>query len=173
MRGKQPAELLCFYCPAIWLSDSMLCLLRPLIRYWRGRGLRAVLYLDDGIVAVKGKERATYESERVQSELSEVGLIVNNPKSQWDPTKSLVWLGFQINLQDGQLTVPDRKVGALSRLMQQARDNRSIRAMALAKITGKIISMAPSGQTNNKEFVHCVKCQKLMVSALVVNRISY
>ena len=137
--------------------------MRPLIRYWRGRGLRAVLYLDDGIVAVKGKERATYESERVQSELSEVGLIVNNP----------TWLGFQINLQDGQLTVPDRKVGALSRLMQQARDNRSIRAMALAKITGKIISMAPSGQTNDKEFVHCVKCQKLMVSALVVNRISY
>ena len=27
-------------------------LLRPLIRYWRGQGLKAILYLDDGIVAV-------------------------------------------------------------------------------------------------------------------------
>ena len=65
-------------------------------------------------------------------------LIVNNPKSQWDPTKSLIWLGFQINLQDGQLTVPDQKVGTLSRLMQQARDKRSIRPTALARITGKM-----------------------------------
>ena len=33
-------------------------LLRPLIGYWRGQGLRVVLYLDDGIVAVKGTELA-------------------------------------------------------------------------------------------------------------------
>ena len=117
-------------------------LMRPLIRYWRGRGLRVVLYLDDGIVAVKGKEKAIQESERVQSELLEAGLIVNNTKSQWVPTKSLIWLGFQINLQDGQLTIPDQKVESLTRLMQQAKDSRSIQATALARITGKIISMA-------------------------------
>ena len=28
-------------------------LLRPMIRQWRGRGLKAIIYLDDGIVAVK------------------------------------------------------------------------------------------------------------------------
>ena len=33
-------------------------LLRPLIKYWRGQGLRALLYLDDGIVAVKGEKQA-------------------------------------------------------------------------------------------------------------------
>jgi len=33
-------------------------LLRPLVRYWRGRGLKAIIYLDDGIVAVKGKDAA-------------------------------------------------------------------------------------------------------------------
>ena len=92
-------------------------LMRPLIRYWRGRGLRAVLYLDDGIVAVKGKERAIQESERVQSELLEAGLIVNNVKSHWVPTKSLIWLGFQIDLQDGRLTIPNQKVESLARLM--------------------------------------------------------
>ena len=45
-----------------------------------------VLYLDDGIVVVKSKEKAMQESERVQSELLEAGLIVNNTKSQRVPT---------------------------------------------------------------------------------------
>lgn len=124
---------------ACYAFTKLMC---PLIRHWRDRGLRVVLYLDDGIVAVKGEECAMQESERVQAELSEAGLIVNNAKSQWVPTKRLIWLGFQIDLQDGRLTVPDQKVKALSKLMQQAKGNRSVQATALARITGKNISMA-------------------------------
>ena len=89
---------------ACYIFTKLMC---PLIRYWRGRDLRVVLYLDDGIVAVKGKERAIQESERVQLELLEAGLIVNNAKSHWVSMKSLIWLGFQINLQDVQLTMPE------------------------------------------------------------------
>ena len=33
-------------------------LLRPLVKHWRGKGLRVVLYLDDGIVAADGKAAA-------------------------------------------------------------------------------------------------------------------
>ena len=40
-------------------------LTRPLIRYWRGRGLKAIIYIDDGIVAVKGKDNARRESQMV------------------------------------------------------------------------------------------------------------
>ena len=32
-------------------------IMRPLIRYWCGRSLKAIVYLDDGIVAVKGREK--------------------------------------------------------------------------------------------------------------------
>jgi len=31
-------------------------LMRPLIRHWRGRGLKAIVYLNDGIVAIKDKK---------------------------------------------------------------------------------------------------------------------
>ena len=34
-------------------------LLRPLIKHWRGQGLRAIIYLDDGIVAVNGEAAAS------------------------------------------------------------------------------------------------------------------
>ena len=44
-------------------------LLRPLVRYWRGRGLKAILYLDDGIVAVWGLKRAQHEGLLVKEDL--------------------------------------------------------------------------------------------------------
>jgi len=44
--------------PAFWVGHSLLCfhykLLRPLVKYWQSQGLRAVLYLDDGNIAVPG-----------------------------------------------------------------------------------------------------------------------
>ena len=39
-------------------------LMQPLVRYWRGRGLCTVLYLNDGIVAVSGKESAECENNK-------------------------------------------------------------------------------------------------------------
>ena len=53
-------------------------LLRPLIKHWRGRGLKAIIYLDDGIVAVKRKDRAVEESRQVKWDLESAGFILNN-----------------------------------------------------------------------------------------------
>ena len=33
-------------------------LMRPLVKVWRSKGLKAVMYLDNGICAVKGKIEA-------------------------------------------------------------------------------------------------------------------
>ena len=44
-------------------------LMRRLIRYWWGRGLKAIVYLDDGIIAVKGKEEVLVENARVKHDL--------------------------------------------------------------------------------------------------------
>ena len=49
-------------------------LLRPLIKHWRGEGLRAIIYLDDGIVAVNGEAAAISASSQVRAELANGGL---------------------------------------------------------------------------------------------------
>ena len=38
-------------------------LLRPLVRLWRGKGHKAILYLDDGICAVAGEREAGITSQ--------------------------------------------------------------------------------------------------------------
>ena len=117
-------------------------IMRSLVKYWRGRGLRTVLYLDDGIVAIKGKENAEHESRQVQLDLSKAGLIANNVKSQWVPVKKLTWLGFQIEIEEGKLSVPEQKLMKLVSQLTKAREARVIPATVLASITGKVLSMA-------------------------------
>ena len=73
-------------------------LLRPLIRYWRGQGLRALLYLDDGIVAVSDKDAAEKASCRVREDLTKAGLVEHTAKCSWVPSPGeMSWLGFHLD----------------------------------------------------------------------------
>lgn len=88
-------------------------LMEPLIRYWRGCGLKAIVYLDDGIISVKGKDNALRESAQVRQDLESAGFVVNVDKCVWEPSHSLEWLGFIIDLDKGQFSVPEGKLSAL------------------------------------------------------------
>ena len=117
-------------------------LLRPLVRFWRGQGLRVVLYLDDGVLAVNGLELAAQVSRQVQQDLAKAGLIVNESKSQWQPVRQLTWLGVEIDLELGQLTVPDSKLACLCELLQSLLGKTFVPAKVLAGVVGRIISMS-------------------------------
>ena len=75
-------------------------LVRPLVGYWRRKGLRTVVYLDDGLCAVTGEERACEASALVQSTLENSGFVANVEKSKWTPTRRLQWLGFVLDLSE-------------------------------------------------------------------------
>ena len=55
-------------------------LMRPLVKYWIQQGLRIVLYLDNGIVAVQGEQAALVASKAIQEDLDRAGLVVNVAK---------------------------------------------------------------------------------------------
>ena len=107
-------------------------LLRPLIRHWQGSGLKAILYLDDGIVAVKGRDNAVRESARVKQDLESAGLVVNIEKSVWEPTHSLEWLGLIIDLKKGEFLVPQAKLEALKVKLSETRQAKSMPAKQIA-----------------------------------------
>ena len=84
-----------------WLQSAVLCfcvlpfglatacylftkLMRPLVKHWRGQGLRAIMYLDDGIIAVAGKEAACAASKKVQDDLCQAGFITNVANCRWE-----------------------------------------------------------------------------------------
>ena len=65
-------------------------LMRPLITLGRSKGLKAVIYLDNGICAVKGKIEAKKASAWVKDALECAGLVVHEGKSVWFPSLSVV-----------------------------------------------------------------------------------
>jgi len=110
-------------------------LMRPLVRYWRGRGLKAIVYLDDGIVAVKGKDEATIESKKVRQDLELAGFIVNIEKCVWDrPSCKIEWLGFNMDLALGEFSVPDQKIATLKAKLSEAIQKRFLPAKQLASL---------------------------------------
>ena len=56
-------------------------LMRPLVRFWRGKGLKSYLYLDDGIVSMKGEEQTINTSTQIKTDLENAGFIINVEKS--------------------------------------------------------------------------------------------
>ena len=69
-----------------------------------------VLYIDDGIFAGGSLEEATRCSKFVRETLVSAALIVNEQKSLWEPVHQLQWLGFDLDLDKGILSVPESKI---------------------------------------------------------------
>ena len=117
-------------------------MMRPLIRYWRGRGLKAIVYLDDGIVAVRGRQEALVESVRVQQDIENAGFVIDVEKSTWEPSHTIEWLGFQIDLSVSEFSVPVPKIEALKSKLLKTKEAKCVPARELASLIGKIISMS-------------------------------
>jgi len=84
-------------------------ILQPLVKSWHSEGLRVLLYLDDGIVAIKDKEIAALASKRVREDLVQAGLVEHTAKCMWDPVQKAMWLGFGLDLAQGQISMPNEK----------------------------------------------------------------
>ena len=116
-------------------------LLRPLVKFWRGHGLKVVIYLDDGICSVPA-DRAEAASELIKITLEQAGFVAHPVKSQWTPSFQVLWLGFDIDLLNGAILVPKVKVEAINSLLGLALKQGVLKACFLASIVGKIIALS-------------------------------
>ena len=100
-----------------------------------------VLYLDNGIVAVDGEAAATRASANVRSDLVRTGLVEHTAKCNWPPSQQVTWLGFNLDLEAGLVSIPEEKIVALKAQSQQVCKDTSVMARTLASVIGKIMSM--------------------------------
>ena len=72
--------------------------LRDVVKFWRSKGYKIVMYLDDGIGGAKALHQATMVSEKIQSDLNSLGFLVAEDKCQWKPVQEIIWLGLVLSL---------------------------------------------------------------------------
>lgn len=116
-------------------------LLRPVVRYLRAKGIRIVVYIDDGIAVGADFEQTKAISESIEMTLSNAGFVLNQEKSKLYPSKCVRWLGFDVNLDKGHILVPPDKILKLKVILAHAMEADSLPAKVVASITGKIISL--------------------------------
>ena len=87
-------------------------LLRPLVKRWRSQGIRAIVYIDDGICASESVSQNRNHKDIVVSDLKKAGFVLNIPKSCLNPQQIGKWLGFIIDLHEVTFMCPKKKLGA-------------------------------------------------------------
>ena len=69
--------------------------LRPFTRRWRGIGIKAIIYIDDGIAASCSFELCKTAGELIKNDLVSTGFIINVEKSDFNPKIKGKWLPSQ------------------------------------------------------------------------------
>ena len=113
-------------------------LLRPLVKLWRGNGIRCVLYIDDGLVMSKGTDKSIHDSSFIRNSLDLAGFVVNSEKTHWEPKHNGKWLGFELNTAQGIVSIPTEKIAKLKQFLLHVESLNVCPAKILASITGKI-----------------------------------
>lgn len=84
-------------------------LLRPVVAYLRSQGIRLIIYLDDLLLLNRSKIKLHADLDLTVSLLQGLGFVINWEKSEIVPTRSLIYLGLQINSSLLEFCLPREK----------------------------------------------------------------
>ena len=117
-------------------------LLRPLVRYWHSKGIRAVLYIDDGIVAFSALELAAGNPvAQVREDIGKAGLTLNVQKSCFSPSQQGIWLGFVLDFEKGKIFIEEKMVALIGSIDGLLASHQMVH-VRLYSVVGQIISMS-------------------------------
>ena len=114
--------------------------MRPLVKYWRSKAIRIVVYLDDGISAATNFSNCQRNSLLVRSDLFKSGFVANKDKCQWVPLQVICWLGICWDFKNNCMFIPPDRISGILEEVVEIMSCCSISARKLARVTGRIIS---------------------------------
>ena len=114
--------------------------LRPLVALWRSKGIKIVLFLDDGCCCENNFEKTLAHSNFVKNVLKRSGFVANEDKSVWEPTKSLTWLGICVDLQRNIYFIHNDRIERILSFVEKILSSAYVSPRQLSSFTGMILS---------------------------------
>ena len=87
--------------------------MRCLVKHWRINTIRIACFLDDGLGVASSYKMTLFHSDFVKKSLQNASFIINEEKSVWKLSQTLIWLGVRINLKSGFYCIPTKKLSAI------------------------------------------------------------
>lgn len=120
--------------------------MREIVKFWRTKGYKIVLYLDDGIGGASTFQEAKVVSSEIQGDLDKLGFLIAEDKSHWDPVQELVWLGLVWNTKINKIMVTATRVNRLKICISNVFESYEAGLIwfdvrNIASVVGQIISM--------------------------------
>lgn len=107
--------VLCFCSITFWFELCWSCFhesVAPFSKALGSFGYQIIMYLDDGW-ASDDEYPCRLVSKKVQEDLKNVGFVVKDEKSIWEPTDRFEWLDFIWDLGKGSVEIHEKKFVAL------------------------------------------------------------
>ena len=107
-----------FHCLPFGLScapRTFTKLMKPVVAFLRERGIRLIIYLDDLLILCNCQDTLLSQLELIKDLFQTLGLLINNKKSQLEPSQEIVFLGLTISTITMQVSLPKEKVTRIFR----------------------------------------------------------
>ena len=115
---------------------------KPLLVKWRRDGIISLIFYDDGIFGCESYNSCKIASDLIYSDLIKANVLPNPKKSQWEPVKSIEWLGFEWDMENGGVKVTEKRLEKFFERIQIVKNIYPfVTPRSIARIVGSLISM--------------------------------
>jgi ribonuclease HI len=111
--------------------------------YLRRRSIAVHTYIDDWLLKAHTRESLSASLEIVLKTLTDLGWMINFPKSELTPSQKFVYLGMFFDLETGYVYPTQERVQKLISLIQSVCDSRHVLARVYLRMLGLMVSLEP------------------------------
>lgn len=145
-------------------------IIKPVVAYLRTRAYMSIVYLDDFLCLGESAGECQSNMEATVTLLKQLGFIINEKKSQQNPTRQCKFLGFIINSSRMVLDLPENKRQALHNAVKNFKNKSSCKIVEFAQMIGLLIASCPAVDYG---YFHCKALERAKIKALHESKMDY
>ena len=119
-------------------------LLKPVVAWLRGQGIRLVIYLDDLLIIASSKETLNRHKQLTIALLESLGFLINYEKSMLIPTQKIQFLGLLIDSVNMKFILPEAKTRSIQKECQQLLNTEFPTIRHLSRVLGLLTFCRPA-----------------------------